>query len=135
MQGQGTGQVVPGGSQPSRSIGNCGCLDALLGKKRNQTSKEGMGAGTKGQRTGRQRDRSAQEEEAGKAGEERPVRQRERAGVVTKAGRARPEQRRDISDQRNSPPGRQKHRVSIWHKVSTERSKIPLSIIRNVLNQ
>lgn len=57
-----------------------------------------------------------------------------RPGRVTEGRRASTEEGR-FSDQRNSPPGRQEHGVSSWHKVSTERSKIPLSVIRNVLNQ
>lgn len=57
------------------------------------------------------------------------------AEVVTEGRKAGSAGEGCFSEQRNSPPGRQKHRVSIWHKVSTERSKIPLSVIRNVVNQ
>ena len=78
----------------------------------------------------------AQEEEAGRESR-RKTSQAEgegRGGDQGEESRASTEEGH-FSDQRNSPPGRQKHRVSIWHKVSTERSKIPLRVIRNVLNQ
>lgn len=73
---------------------------SLLCLGENQTCKEGMGAGTKGQRTGKQKAEGLpwprRKRQAGKA-EGRPVRQRERAGVVTKGRRAGPAQRRDTS--------------------------------------
>lgn len=78
-----------------------------------------------------------QEEEAGKESRRRKASQAEgegRGGDRREVSRASTGEGH-FSDQRNSPPGMQKHRVSIWHKVSTERSKIPLSVIRNVLNQ
>lgn len=48
-------------------------------------------------------------------------------------GRRAGSMEKGFSGQRNSPPSRL--RVSSWHGESTERSKIPLSVIRNVLNQ
>lgn len=69
----------------------------------------------------------------GKA-EGRPTRHREAAGLPR--GRKQCWHRQECcSDQGNSGTCRQKHWVSIRHEVSTEGSKIPLSIIRNVLDQ
>lgn len=115
----------PGGSQPW-SIGNHGRLIALPGRKISP-------AGRAWERDQGPRNRKAEalswprrKRQAGTAGG--------RPGRVTEGRRASTEEGR-FSDQRNSPPGRQEHRVSSWHKASTERSKIPLSVIRNVLNQ
>lgn len=108
----------------------------MLGRKSDlQGGHGGRDRGAKnGKREGRGIARPRRKRQAGKA-EGMPVRQRERAEVVAEGRRAGPAQGRDDRPRGILPLGRQKHRVSIWQKVSTERSKIPLSVIRNVLNQ
>lgn len=110
-----------------------GTVAALLGKKKKSDLQGGHGSRDQGAKNWKA------EGSLSPGGRCRQSRRRKASRTEgegkTKGARARPAQQRDISDQRNSPPGRQKHRVSIWHKVSTERSKIPLSVIRNVLNQ
>lgn len=84
--------------------------------------------GSREQRTAREQaealPRPRRKRRAGRAGE--------RAARAA-AGEGEQGQLEDFSGQRNSP--RSRRRVSSWHKGSTERSKTPLSVIRNVLNQ
>lgn len=105
-------------SHPGRAVPLTGTAAALHGSS-DQGAKNGKGA-----------DRGtalAQEEEAGRESR----RKGSQGGGWGEESRASTEE--GFSGQRNSPPGRR--RVSIGHKGSTERSKIPLSVIRNVLNQ
>lgn len=118
--GVGEGRAVP-------SLGSASHPVPLVGTAREKicpAREQGQGA-KNGQRAGRgtapaRRKRQAGREEKGQPG----WWQEEESRASTEQG---------LSGHRNSPPGRR--RVSSWHEGSTERSKIPLSVIRNVLNQ
>jgi len=144
---RGREMALPRGSDPSawpqkwepcRDTGHCArslaALDALgtmaalvLGWRERQAIPPCPGSRDQGAKNWRAEGGGialTQKEEAGREGRQERAEGGSRAGDRGQESRASTGQGR-FSDRRNSPPGRQKHRVSIWHKVSTERSKIP----------
>lgn len=122
---RGEHSALSSASHPGRAVPLTGTAAALHGRKSAPHGSRDQGAKN---RKGADRGTAlAQEEEAGRESR----RKGSQGGGWGEESRASTEE--GFSGQRNSPLGRR--RVSIGHKGSTERSKIPLSVIRNVLNQ